>query len=293
MREQIVELLVCPVCKSSLVFEGKKAHGRLFSGFFKCARRHMFQVKEEIGLLKDARLSVNEFEWKANVTDEKRYDEIRRQYDSYLREDQKEATRRMIQRLTDLVVESCSQSDPVVLDVASGMGTFLLPLADKSPGDMLIIGTDIDEKPLRGVMNRAKKAETWHKLSLVVTDAKHLCLKNSSLSTISSFFGFDNVPETALAFRESARVLRSGGHILFSSLWYKEGSASMGLAEEHKVCQMASEKRLKEALNSAGLALEEAEEAYSGVWPYNPMDLLPVEADEYTHVIVWARKPKD
>lgn len=50
---------------------------------------------------------------------------------------------------------------------------------------------------------------------------------------------------------------------------------------------------LKEVLSNAGLVLEEVQEAYSGVWPYDPMDLLPVEGDEYTHVIVRARKPKD
>jgi len=253
----------------------------------------MFQVNEEIGLLKDAKLSADEFEWKVNVADEKRYDEIRWQYDSYLREDQKEATERMTQRLIDLVVTSCKQSDNVVLDVATGMGRLVLPLAQKSPEKMVIFGTDIDEKPLRGAMNRAKKAETWHKLSLIVTDAKHLSFKDSSLSTISSFFGFDNVPETALALRESARVLRTGGHLFLLSLWLKEGSKSMRIAEKHNICQIASEKRLKETLSDAGLVLEEVQEIYSAVWPYNPMDLLPVKGDEYSHVIVRVGKQKD
>jgi hypothetical protein len=78
--------------------------------------------------------------------------------------------------------------------------------------------------------------------------------------------------------------------MMFSSLWLEEGSESMWLAEQHNVCQIASERRLKNVLGSADLVLEKVETVYSGIWPYNPMDLLPVEGDEYKHVIVQARK---
>lgn len=285
-----MKLLACPVCRNLLIFEGKKTGSRLVSGYFTCDRGHTYQVKEEIGLLKDAKLSANEFEWKVDVADEKKYDAIRKQYDSHLREDQKAATRRTMQRLADLVIASSSRSDNVALDVATGMGTFILPLAEQAPGSILLAGTDIDEKPLRGVMSKAEKANTWHRLSLVVMDAKHLALKDGSLATISSHFGFDSVPETVLAFKESARVLRAGGHLFFSSLWLKERSDSMRLAEKYDVGQIATENKLKNALDRAGLTLEHVEETYSGVWPHNPMDLLPVEGDEYRHVIAQVRK---
>jgi ubiquinone/menaquinone biosynthesis C-methylase UbiE/uncharacterized protein YbaR (Trm112 family) len=292
MHERIVELLACPVCRKPLVFEGKKTAGYLVNGLFACDRGHTYQVKDEIGLLKDAKLSANEFEWKVDVADEKKYGEIRKQYDSYLREDQKAATNRMMRRLVDLVVASSKRSDNVVLDIATGMGTFILPLAEQASGKTVLIGTDIDEKPLRGVMNRAKKANTWHRLSLVVMDAKRLGMKDDSLSTISANFGFDSVPETVLAFKESARVLRVDGRMFFSSLWLKEGSESMRLAEKYNVCQIANENKLKNVLDEAGLTLERVEEAYHGLWPHNPMDLLPVEGDEYRHVIVQVRKQK-
>jgi ubiquinone/menaquinone biosynthesis C-methylase UbiE len=164
-------------------------------------------------------------------------------------------------------------------------------LIGECSGDAFVIGTDIDERPLRGTMNKARKAGNYDKFSLVVTDAKHLAFKNSSFSTISSYFGFDNIPETVPALKESARVLRIGGQIFFSSLWLKENSGSMRLAEKHGVCQIAGESRLKKALKEAGLILDQVEETYTGVWPYNPMDLLPLEGEEYAHVIVQARKP--
>jgi len=259
----------------------------------KCGEGHLYQVKEEIGLLKDTKISAKEFEWKVDVADEKRYDEIREQYDSYLREDQKKALNKLMEKLVRCIIASCEESDKRVLDVATGMGRFVLPLAEKSSEDISIIGTDIDEKPLRGTMNKARKADVYQKISLIVTDAKHLSFKDDALSTISSNFGFDNVPETVLALKESARVLQPNGKAIFSSLWYKEDSESIKVAEKYKVEQIASESRLRETLRKAGLRLDWIEEVYSGVWPYNPMDLLPVQGEDYSHVIVQARKPKD
>jgi ubiquinone/menaquinone biosynthesis C-methylase UbiE len=254
---------------------------------------HTYQVKMEIGMLKDAKLSADEFGWKVNVADEKRYDKVRKQYDSYFDVRQKAAMQKMIQTLADEVANSCARTDDVVLDVATGMGTFLLRLAEKAPEEAVLVGTDVDEKPLRGTMNRAKRADTWSKFTLLVTDAKHLCFRKEAFSTISSHFGFDNVPNTSLAFKEASRVLRPGGRIFFSSLWLKEGSESMRIAEQHSVSQIATEIRVKKVLENAGLTLERVEEFCSGVWPYNPMDLLPVEGEEYKHVVIQAVKKKE
>lgn len=292
MRKDIINFISCPLCRSQLIFEGDESNERFVNGYFKCSRGHLFQVKEEIGLLKDAKVSAGEFEWKVNVADEKRYDEIQRQYNSYLRDDQKDALKKLMDKLVSCTIASCEESGNTVLDVATGMGRFILPLAEKSSRDVSIIGTDIDEKPLRGAMSKAKRANTYQKISLVVTDAKHLAFKSNVLSTVTSNFGFDNVPEAALAFMEAARVLQPNGKVIFSSLWFKEGSESMKLAETHGFGQMASEARLKRTLDKAGLVLDWIEKVYSGVWPYNPMDLLPLEGEEYSHVVVQAHKPK-
>jgi len=241
-------------------------------------------------MLKDAQTSANEFEWQVNVADEKKYDEINRQYGSYLIEDQRIALRKMLKELADLVVKSCNKFDNKVLDIATGMGTFVLPLAERTSADTLIVGTDIDEKPLRGAMSKAKKAHISDKLSLVVTDAKHMSFMNNSFSTISSNFGFNNIPETVLAFKECARVLEPEGNVIFSSLWFNENSESARLAEERNLAQITSEVRLRKTLKQAELVVDWIEEAYSGVWPHNPMDLLPVEGDAYAHVIVQARR---
>ena len=93
----------------------------------------------------------------------------------------------------------------MVLDIASEMGGFVLQLAEKILKDIVIVGTNVDEKPLRGAMNKAKRTRIYQKLSFIVTDAKHLAFKDNALSTVSSHFRFDIVPETVSAFEESYR----------------------------------------------------------------------------------------
>ena len=63
---------------------------------------------------------------------------------------QKAATQKTKHKLFDIVSRSSAASDNMVLDVATGMGTFLAQLLEKCSADASIIGTDIDEKPLRG-----------------------------------------------------------------------------------------------------------------------------------------------
>jgi ubiquinone/menaquinone biosynthesis C-methylase UbiE len=290
VRVELEELVACQSCGERMVFKGKRSPERFVSGYLSCANDHLFQVKEEIGLLKDAKLSADEFEWKVDVADEKKYDEIRRQYDSFLGEERRDALEKLRGVMIQKIAKSSVESDRVVLDVASGMGTFILPLAAKSEEDLRIIGTDVDEKPLRGALNKARKAGVYGKMSLVVTDAKHLAFRTGALGCVSSFFGFDNVPHASVALKEAARVLCRGGKVVFCSLWYEERSKSVGLADAHGVGELANESRMKKVLDSAGFVLQDLNVVYSGVWPHNPMDLLPVEGDRYEHVVIEATK---
>ncbi|MBS7657472.1 class I SAM-dependent methyltransferase [Candidatus Bathyarchaeota archaeon] len=293
MHKELLKFLACPICRTSITFDGKTADNRFVNGYLKCVRGHLYQVKEEMGLIKDAKLSAGEFEWRVDVADESKYNEIQKQYNSYLNEDLRTALKKLMDILINSVIKSCLDTNNIVLDIASGMGRFVLQLAEKIPKDTIIIGTDVDEKPLRGAMNKAKKIGVYQKISLIVTDAKHLAFKDKALSTVSSHFGFDNVPETVLALKESFRVLKPDGKVIFSSVWLKEGSESIKIAEKYKVGQIASENRLKQTLKKTGFILDWFEEVYSGVWPYNPMDLLPVQGEEFSHVIVQIRKPKN
>jgi uncharacterized protein YbaR (Trm112 family) len=114
VHDRLLKLLACPICSASLSFQGTIRKSRCVKGFLKCSSGHTFQVKEQIGLLKDAKLSEMEFEWKVDVADEEKYLEVRKEYDSYLRDDQKAAIRTIIENLAGYVSRSSLRSDSMV-----------------------------------------------------------------------------------------------------------------------------------------------------------------------------------
>lgn len=120
MHKELLQFLACPICRTSLTFDGKAANNRFVNGYLKCSKGHLYQVKEEIGLIKDARLSAKEFKWKVNVADESKYEEIQKQYNSYLSEDLKIALKKLMEMLVHSVSNSCKKTDNMVLDIASG-----------------------------------------------------------------------------------------------------------------------------------------------------------------------------
>ena len=121
-------------------------------------------------------------------------------------------------------------------------------------------------------------------------DGKHLAVKPQKLPCVTSYFGLDNIPETKKAFQEVSRVLMPKGRLVLATLWLKEGSRSLVLAERLGFGAIATEDRLTRTLEETGFKIDSAEKFYSGKWPYNPMDRLPLEGDWYAHVLVLAHK---
>lgn len=278
-------MLACPVCQKSLGFEGNISNDRLTKGLLHCLNGHLYQMKDEIPILKDPKLSKKEFVWKVEFPDMEKYDEIRKKYASYLSEEQREADRALRDKMANIV-----SKEGLLLDVASGMGTLLLVLSQQLEKGKNVLGTDIDEKPLRGAKLKLEEQKSYSQVSLFVMDAKHLAVKPQRLSCITSYFGLDNIHEAKKAFQEVSRVLIPNGRLIFATLWLKEGSRSLTLAEKLGYGAIATEDRLTRTLEETGFEIGSAEKFHSGKWPYNPMDRLPLEGDWYAHVLVLAHK---
>jgi len=227
MKTSLLTLLSCPLCHSPLNFEGTRSAERIVKGYFQCPNGHLYQVREEIPILKDPKLSSNEFTWKIEFPNLQRYEEIQRQYGSYLSKEQKEADTLMTQKL----VEKLS-GEKLVLDIASGMGRLLVNLSKQMRDGVDLIETDVAETPLRGAKLKLEKEGTYNKVSFCVMDGKHLALKSQSLSCVTSYFGFDNIPDTKKAFNEVAKILKPDGHLVFTTLRLREQSKSLDLAEK-------------------------------------------------------------
>lgn len=265
-------------------FAGTKLRDKLIEGTFKCARGHLFPVKEEIAVLKEPRFSNHEFVWKVEFPDIKKYDDIRKKYTSYLSTDIIKADRLL---LGEMVRKAPHRG--VVLDIASGMGTTLLALS-KQHGRTEVMGTDVDETPLRGVMLKLNQQKSGERVSLCVMDAKHLAVKAEVLPHITSYFGFNNIPQTRKAFSEAHRVLARRGRLVFAALSLEEDSRSVKDAMELGYGDVATEADLVTSLEETGFHVDKIERFYLGEWPRNPMDRLPREGDRFTHSLVLAHK---
>ncbi len=285
MKTSLLQILACPVCGKPLEFEGKSFDDRIVEGLLQCSNSHLYQVKDEIPMLKDPKLSSKEFVWKVEFPNLQRYEEIQKQYESYLSEEQREADKALISELAKSV-----SKESLLLDVASGMGRLLLVLSQQLGKQANVLGMDVDETPLRGAKLKLEKQKIYDKVSLCVMDGKHLAIKPQKLPCATSYFGLDNIPNTEKAFQELSKALMPNGHLAFATLWFKENSKSLALAERHGYGAIATEERLVHTFEETGLKLDSVKVFYSGKWPHNPMDLLPLEGDWFAHALVLAHK---
>lgn len=285
MHALLLKKLVCPVCHTSFEFEGTKLGARLVKGFLRCSGGHLYQVKDEIPIVKDPKMSQGEFSWKVEFPNLQKYDEVQQKYESYLSEEQNEADKLLLSEL----VRNCSNKE-LVIDVASGMGRLLLALSKSLQEEATVIGTDVDETPLRGAKLKLIDQKSYNRVSLCVMDGKHLAVASEEIPSITSFFGFDNIPDCRKAFREAHRILNPNGRLAFATLWMKKSSKSLALAESHGHGVTGTESRLKNVLEETGFTFDSAETFYSGCWPHNPMDRIPIEGDWFAHVLILAHK---
>ncbi|MDH5449770.1 MAG: class I SAM-dependent methyltransferase [Candidatus Bathyarchaeota archaeon] len=285
MKTSLLEILACPVCQNSLQFEGTMSTDRFVKGNLHCVARHFYQVKDEIPVLKDPQISTNGFVWKVKFPNIEKYDTMRKQYASYLSEEQRKADKELMQA----VVQNVSK-EGLILDVASGMGRLLSVLSQHLGKKVNLLGTDIDETPLRGAKLKLAQQRSYTQTSLSVMDGKHLAFKPQKICSVTSFFGLDNIPEPKKAFQEVYRVLRPEGRLVLATLWLKEGSKSLAMAQKLDYGGIPTKNRLTRMLETTGFELDSTEIFYSGEWPHNPMDQLPLEGDWFAHSFVLAHK---
>ena len=112
----------------------------------------------------------------------------------------------------DLAQRAASLSPSAVLETAAGTGVVARALAPKlSPGASYIV-TDLNQPMLDYAASRAPDSRIkWRQ-----ADALALPFENAAFDLVCCQFGAMFFPDRSSAYREAKRVLKPGGHFLFS-----------------------------------------------------------------------------
>ena len=117
-----------------------------------------------------------------------------------------------------------------VLEVAAGTGIATAALVEQLPGAH-IVATDLNDAMVSWAADRVRGA-TWS-----VADAQSLDFPDSSFDLVVCQFGVMFLPDKAAAFAEIARVLNSGGRLLFT-VWDAAELSDFPAAVSASVTQM-------------------------------------------------------
>lgn len=113
----------------------------------------------------------------------------------------------------DLAQRAAQLSPRAVLETAAGTGVVTRALAPKLPHGTIYIVTDLNQPMLDHAASRQAPGNgiTWRQ-----ADALALPFENAAFDLVCCQFGAMFFPDRPAAYREARRVLKPGGHFLFS-----------------------------------------------------------------------------
>jgi ubiquinone/menaquinone biosynthesis C-methylase UbiE len=113
----------------------------------------------------------------------------------------------------DMARRAGSLSPAAVLEIAAGTGVVARALAPKLPADARYVVTDLNQPMLDYAASRQPpdRRITWRQ-----ADAMALPFEDRSFDLVCCQFGAMFFPDRPAAYREARRVLKPGGHFLFS-----------------------------------------------------------------------------
>lgn len=105
-----------------------------------------------------------------------------------------------------------------VLDVGPAMGFFSLPLATLAGPDGKVFCVDLQEKMLRALLRRARRAGLADRIETRVCDAESLRVADLArqIDFVLAFAVVHEVGDASRFFREIHDVLKPGGRLLFA-----------------------------------------------------------------------------
>lgn len=113
----------------------------------------------------------------------------------------------------DFAQRAASLSPNAVLEIAAGTGVVTRALAPKLPLSASYVVTDLNQPMLD---HAASRQDSDNRIKWRQADALALPFENATFDLVCCQFGAMFFPDRSAAYREAKRVLKPGGHFLFS-----------------------------------------------------------------------------
>jgi ubiquinone/menaquinone biosynthesis C-methylase UbiE len=234
----------------------------------------------------DPDISKSDWEWEVDIEERETFDAFDQAYLNSM----PTTVRQVLPLLIGRMVQIVNRAAGPILDIATGRGVLLRELALLLKVDQPLIGIDIDRKVLRGTQGYLRRRGLYDEVSLAVMDAKHLAFKPATMGLVTSWFGFNNMPEATAALTEVQRVLQPGGELAATVLNVDTLSNTHLIAEEAGFADLLTQEKVVASLEAAGLHFDRTETFIEGVWPGNPYDALPLKGDRFVYRLVIAQR---
>ena len=288
MYESLLPLLACPACKhESLSFMGHSCEGRLVDGTLACSHcTQQYPVENEIAVLVDPAQHIDDWHWEVDIESLETFAAFDTAYANSMPADVRGNRPLLISR----IMHVANQSEGPILDIATGRGVLLRELSLLLTNDYPLIGIDIDLKVLRGLQRFLRRAGLYEPVSLIAMDAKDIAFRAGSMGVVTSWFGFNNVPEAWPALQQAEAVLAPGGFLATSVLNVLPDSPSHLLASDAGFADFLTEDAVRASFAETSLTLKTLETITESLWPGNPYDALPLMGERFYHRLVIAQK---
>ncbi len=241
MRSDLLDLLVCPVCKTEISWTAKQQNGdEVLAASGSCSGGHSFEIREGIAILLSQPAldpwaemvsgiertvaehpEIEEALFAADPTGlgpadrflrvqllqaRGRFDLAEREYMAAAVGIYGQPTYSALGTAIEAVVKRLRSGEGPIFDVASGPGTLVREILAGT--DRTVIATDVSAWVLRRLRDQLTALGLpAGRLALVVCDARHLPLSDGSVSDLTTLEGLGNI--AADAAREAGRLPRS------------------------------------------------------------------------------------
>lgn len=266
MRREILKILVCTKCQSSL---------RVTGGNLRCANCNSeFKIIDGIICFKPASKIK-----KLPVAFKKEIEK------AWLAHYPKEERQALNEEWKWLIGKLNLKQSKIHLDWATGTGRFLREVLVGAKGE--VVALDADYATCVWLVKFLQRIGKYTKASVIYGDARNMPFRNNSFDSISSWHGLDE-PDITKALDESSRTLRKNGTIATSGFFVEKRSRSLKAASKFKM-RFLEKGKARQHFRKIGFRDIDYREFFKGRW-LEKGDFLPKFNDKHVSYGISGRK---